>query len=390
MSSIKIGVVNDLAHFFAGAENPLLKIFIDAYKLAFEEALEDGLIDRPVEILVADVDGLPTGNVHNVIEGWKSLAAQGVVAMIGPFVSENIIDLKTYVDEVGHVPNLSWPGTDRLYGEWMFGVTNGSLSEEPYLMANFLAHQDGQAAIGVIYEDSAIGHEYLAFMRDACRREGLRIVREQAIGQLQEDLVTPVRELREAGAHSLAYFGFGRPAVFVNRALAELDWDPPRVMNTAFLTAPFLPEGMRAIKGWCGVDQYDETNQIGQDVIARFAARFGYRPANCIPLVSYDVANILCHAFAQARPLSPSGVKAALERVKMVAAATGGAGTLLSFAPYVRRAWLGPDYLVVRKAVSDEPVSVLEDMKTVLVHRYAARRRHERRADLGLPSAYRE
>jgi hypothetical protein len=152
-------------------------------------------------------------------------------------------------------------------------------------------------------------------------------------------------------------------------------------MNTAFLTAPFLPEGMRSLKGWAGVDQYDESNRIGQSVIDRFEKRYGYRPANCIPLVAYDVANILAHAIARGHPLSPSGVRRGLERVKMLPAATGGTGTLLSFAPYVRRAWLGSDYLVVRKATTDENVTVFEDMRTTLEHRYTARTREERSAN---------
>ena len=378
MPTIRVGVINDLAFMFSG-DNPLLKVFLDAYNLAFAEALEDGLIDRPVELIVNNVDGLPTGTTHAVIQGWKELADQGVVAVFGPFVSENIIDLREYVERDGHVPNIGWPGTDLQFGEWMFGVTNGSLSEEPYLMANYLAHQ-GTRKIGVVYEDSAIGHEYLSFFRDACRFERLRIVHEEPITQIQEDLSGAMKELKATDAESIAYFGFGRPAVRVNEALRSLDWDPPRIMNTAFLTAPFMPEGMKSLKGWAGVDQYDESNPIGQGVIDRFEKRYGYRPANCIPLVAYDVANILSHAIALGHPLSPAGVKRGLERVKMLPAATGGAGTLLSFAPYVRRAWLGSDYLVVRKATTDEEVTVFEDMQTTMEHRYRARSREERAA----------
>jgi branched-chain amino acid transport system substrate-binding protein len=378
MSTVRIGMINDLGPMFADG-SPLLKLFTDAYELAFSEAQEDGLLDRPVELIIENVEGLPTGNVRAVIEGWKNLAEQGVVAVMGPFVSENIIDLRDYVEESGHVPTVGWPGTDKQYGEWMFGVTNGSLSEEPYLMANYLANI-GKTEVGVIYEDSAIGHEYLSFLHDAFKFEGLRIAHEAPISQIETNLAPAVEAVRASGAEAIAYLGFGLPAVRINDALRVSGWDPIRIMNTAFLTAPFMPEGMRSLKGWAGVDQYDEQNPIGQGVIDRFEKRFGYRPANCIPLVAYDVANVLSHAIAYGHPLSPAGVKRGLERVKMLPAATGGAGTLLSFAPYVRRAWLGPDYLVVRQAMTDENVTVFEDMQTRLIHRFTPRSREERTA----------
>jgi branched-chain amino acid transport system substrate-binding protein len=53
-------------------------------------------------------------------------------------------------------------------------------------------------------------------------------------------------------------------------------------------------------------------------------------------------------AFANAEPLSPRGVLEALERVKMVPAASGAPGTAISFGKWTRRGWMGPGYLVAR------------------------------------------
>jgi branched-chain amino acid transport system substrate-binding protein len=377
---VTVGFLNDLGGFFEG-ENPLLRVFCDGYTLAWEEAFEDGLIDRPVELIVKSVEGLPTGTVHEVVQGWKELANEGCVAIIGPLSSENVVDLREYNEREGHVPTIGWSGTDRQYGHWMFGVGNGSLSEEPYLMANFLAHQDVRR-VSVLYEDSAIGHGYLSFFRDACKYEGMRISHEEPISQVQQDLHQSVETLRDDGAEAIAYLGLGSPAVFVNEVLAEIGWDPLRVMTAAFLLAAFLPQGMSALKGWCGVDQYDESNLIGQDMIDRFEKRFSYRPANCVPQVAYDVANIIAHAIARSQPISPLGLRDGLERVKYLPAATGGAGTLLSFAPFVRRAWMGSNYLVIRKLTTDAKPTIFEDFQTELVHRYTARTRSQRRATL--------
>jgi branched-chain amino acid transport system substrate-binding protein len=373
MSTTLVGALLDYTF-----TEPVRRLFVDAHQLAFDEALEDGVIDRSIELLIEECDGLPRGNTHHVIAGWQRLADQGVVAVVGPMVSENGIPLREYVDEVGRVPTIMWGGSDLLYGEWCFSISNGSLPEEPIVMANYLAHQ-GVDRIGVIYEDSAIGNEYLTFFRAACRYEGLRIVAQEPISQIEDDLTVAVSATREAGSEGLVYLGFGLPGVHINTALRALDWDPPRVMTTAFLTAPYTPYGMKALHGWAGLDQYDEENAVGQGVLDRFEARYGYRPANFYPLVCFDVANSVARAIGNARPLSPRGVRDGMYGVRMLPAACGGPRTLISYAPHNHRAWLGPDYLVVRKVVSDADVSPLGDLGTELVHRITPRTREQRR-----------
>lgn len=373
MASTLVGALVDFSF-----PEEVRRLFVEAHQLAFDEALEDGVVDRPIELVVEQCEGLPRGSTHAVIEAWTRLAERGVVAIAGPLVSENGIPLREHVDATGHVPTIMWGGSDQLYGEWCFSISNGSLPEEPRLMANYLAHESVDR-IGVIYEDSAIGDEYLTGLRAACRYEGLRIVAQEPISQIETDLSAPVAAAREAGAQGLAYLGFGLPAVHINTALRAMGWDPPRVMTTAFLTAPYLPGGMRALYGWAGLDQYDEENVVGQGVIDRFEARYGYRPANFYPLVCYDVANSIAHAIGNARPLSPRGVRDGMYGVRMLPAACGGPRTLISYAPHNHRAWLGADYLVVRKVTSDEDVSPLGDLRTELVHRITPRTREERR-----------
>ena len=53
-----------------------------------------------------------------------------------------------------------------------------------------------------------------------------------------------------------------------------------------------------------------------------FAAAFGRRPEYCVPVVNRDLATVLLEAFADAHPLTPRGVRDALERVKMLPAAS--------------------------------------------------------------------
>lgn len=110
-----------------------------------------------------------------------------------------------------------------------------------------------------------------------------------------------------------------------------------------------------------GVDQYDEANKVGQEFLDRYQDRYGHRRASCVPVVNYDVARTLLQALTDAHPLSPRGVKEALERVKMSPAASGAPGTRVSFGNWTRRAWMGAGYLVARQLDAEGVNSHLVD-----------------------------
>ena len=59
--------------------------------------------------------------------------------------------------------------------------------------------------------------------------------------------------------------------------------------------------------------------------------------------------------------VEPRGVKEALERVKMMPAASGAPGTRVSFGNWTRRAWMGAGYLVARRLDADGVNSHLVD-----------------------------
>ena len=240
-------------------------------------------------------------------------------------------------------------------------------------MANYLAH-NGASTVAVIVEDAYIGREYLAGFREYCRFEGLRVVAEEWISQISTDLREPVTRLKDAKADSIAYFGFGLPAVLINRELAALGWDPMRVMTTAFLTAPFTPEGMKALNGWSGVDQYDEENLVGQAMLDRFSARHGYRPENFMVPYCYDLASTVAHAIANAHPISAAGVKRGLERVKMLLVRERRTGHLHQlWSSYASRMARVPLSGGTKGQRGGGDVTIFANMGTTLEHRMTAR-----------------
>lgn len=360
-----------------------VEVLNDVLTLTFDEALEEGLIDRPIEVIPRLVAGLPSGDAHTVLTAARELADEGVVAIIGPWISENAIPLRDYLDAEGHIPCISMCGTDLWYGEWAFNINNGSIPEDPYLMTNYLATRKLKS-VAVIYDKSAIGYEYRGFFQDACLFDGIDIVLEHGVDALERNMLPAAQRCKDAGADALVYLGVGVSSIYINEALAKLEWDPIRVMTTAFMSAPVLPEGMTALKGWVGCDQYDEENTVTRDFLDRFEKRFGYRPENWFAIINYDIAQMMAHGISHARPLSPAGVKAGLERVKMLPAAAGGPDGLLSFAPWVRRAWLSPHFLVMREVKPDLEGSVgLKDRcGSVMRHRFKPRSRSDRFPEL--------
>lgn len=318
------------------------------FELVFKQGLEQGLIDRPVEIVFREVEGLPKGTIKAVIDAYGELADEGCLAVFGPHITDNCVPTREAIEERYRVPAISVTGSDDWLGEWTFSLPQGSMTDEPIFWADLIA-KEGYTEVGALIEQSLVGDSYIRNFRKACAAKGIRIVAEQWIPQTGQDIEAAVRPLYEAKPQAIVHCGFGFGIVLLDPVLAQLDWDPPRYMGTAFQNAWIHEIMWRAIEGWTGCDQYDEANPVGQAFLDEYDAAYGRRPEYCVPVVNHDVATAFLLAFADAHPLTPRGVKEALERVKMVPAATGAPGTRVSFGKWTRRGWMGAGYLVARQ-----------------------------------------
>jgi ABC-type branched-subunit amino acid transport system substrate-binding protein len=317
------------------------------FELVFRKGLEEGVIDRPVEMVFREVEGLPKGTIKAVIDAYGELVDEGCLLVFGPAITDNTVPTKEAIEQRFHVPAMSMTGTDDWLGEWTFSLPQGSLTDEPLFWADLIA-RDGHRTVGALVEQSLVGETYIRNFRAACARKGLRIVAEAQIPQTAQDIAPQVRALHEAQPDAIVHCGFGFGIVRISPVLAELGWDPPRYMGTAFQNAWINPIMWNAILGWTGIDQYDEANPVGQAFLDEYEEAYDRRPQYCVPVMNRDFATVLLHAFADAHPLTPKGVKEALERVKMIPAAGGAPGTYLSFGKWTRRGWMGAGYLVAR------------------------------------------
>jgi ABC-type branched-subunit amino acid transport system substrate-binding protein len=330
------------------------------FELVFKEGLRQRIIDRPVEIVFREVEGLPKGTVKAVIDAYGELVDDGCLVIFGPSITDNAVPTREAIEQRFRVPAVSVTGSEDWLGEWTFSFPQGSLTDEPIFWTQLL-EKGGYTEVGVLVEQSLVGESYLKSFASACRDAGLRIVAEERLAQTAQDVGEAIRRVRDANPAALVHCGFGFGILHVNAALAALGWDPPRFTSTAFQNAWISPVLWQAFMGWTGVDQYDEANLVGQRFLDQYEAAYGRRPRYCVPVVNRDIATALLRAFADARPLSPRGVREALERVKMLPAATGAPGTRVCFGKWMHRAWMGAGYLVAKRLDPDGISSHLVD-----------------------------
>lgn len=347
VAPVKVGLLNDYPT-RTGTDNDTL----DTLRLVFDEAVAAGLVDRPIELVERNVIGLPNGTYQAVERAYDELVAEGCLAIFGPYVSDNAVPLAAHADRVAKVPSIILSGSEGALGEWTFALNNGSMPEEPVMLAAVMIG-DGRRRIAIAYEASLIGKEYLAYAEKAYAAAGLAIVTTVPIPQVEADKAETVNALRSADPDAVVHVGFGHGLWGFSDALRAAGWNPPRYTTTAFEMAHISAEWMRHLSGWVGLDSYDERNAVGQAFLDRFEARYGRRPGHSMPGLCHDVATVITRALSAARPLTGEGVKNGIEQVKLIPAASGAPGTFLRFGRYIRQGWLGSDYLIARRILPD-------------------------------------
>ena len=130
------------------------------FDLVFNEGLKQRIIDRPVEIVYREAEGLPKGTVKAVIDAYGELVDEGCLVIFGPSISDNCVPTREAIEQRFRVPAVSVTGTDDWLGEWTFSFPKGSLTDEPIFWADLLA-KGGHTEVGVLIEQSLVGESYL-------------------------------------------------------------------------------------------------------------------------------------------------------------------------------------------------------------------------------------
>ena len=108
--------------------------------------------------------------------------------------------------------------------------------------------------------------------------------------------------MRDMGTEGVYYGGYGYATFHFAEAFHALDWDPPRVMGTAFMFYSNSNKWAEGLEGWHGVDQLGEdgNNPNYEAMVKRFKARFGRETRNVVVALAYDTAAPAIHGIANA------------------------------------------------------------------------------------------
>ena len=340
---VKIGILIDMDL------NQLLADWIDPTILAIEDALNEGVWARSaVQLIIADARGLPRENYKKVIDGYRWLVDQGCVVVLGPMISDNSLVLQDTANALG-VACLGWTGAHRFASEFCFTVANGDIPTEGVICANWL-HQRGLRNVGLFWEAGSSGRDYADYFRDEAIRLGLTITREVKLEPNPSNLREHLAAMKDSGTEGLYYGGYGYAAFHFGPALKALEWDPPRIMGTAFMFYSNKNQWGEGLEGWHGIDQLGEdgANPNYNAMRERFEKRFGRTTGNVVVALAYDTARVAIHGIANASIPSPPQVKDGIERIRWMPATNGGPSTYIQFGPGDHKGYKG-DFLTIRE-----------------------------------------
>ncbi len=356
LAPYKIGVMMDMPG-FPGASD----MFPEAVAFALEEACEAGLIDRPVETVLREYPGQPYGDGLINRRAYLDLVEkEQVLGIAGPLTSDNSLAVLDLIEE-RRVPCITICGTQDFVGRYAFNISNGNLADEPAYMAAWLRSK-GHETVAILRDyPSRIGVEYTRFFDYAAQMFGLSITLVANIppSPSEDEMTAAMAKLKSVSPDAIVYLGFGEACRLLNKGLEAVNWWPPRIMTTAFVSATYNEYRARDIEGWYGIDQYDERNTRLSDMLARYKAKKGKEMVpNSATSVGYDIGRAFALALSRMEIATPEAVAAALETIRMMPALTGGLGAYITFGPWDHRGLKGLDYLNVRHAVNGttEPV----------------------------------
>ena len=315
------------------------------HRMAFDEAIDQGVLNRDVEFVIHPENGLPQGSAKNAIDGFRYLVDEGCIGVAGAYSSDNGMVVGPVANEL-EVPLISWCGTERFFGEYCFRLGNGDCGGDATLVVGWLKKADYNR-VAVLSEISPNGEEYFRYFRQECNRRSVSIAAVETVSQTPADLVANLANLRQADADALVYMGYGAIAAngLLRDALDKLGWDPPRIMGTSFM---FYLMGFDKFEGWVGIDQLCPQNELAEAFHTRYVERYGGDPPmwpNAIPVLAYDTARVLVEGLHRAPVLTGGGLKAGLEHIRFMPSSTGGPHTHIAGGPYDHQLFKG-DWLL--------------------------------------------
>jgi ABC-type branched-subunit amino acid transport system substrate-binding protein len=336
MSDLRVGVLYDFPQGDGG------RYFEDGLRLGFDEQRAEERLGESIMLVARQADGLPGGSAESVIAHFDELVDEGVVAIVGPSISDNGLIVRDLADRAG-ISCINYTGGAFTRGEHMFHYQVGSLEEEPVLLAEHLLASDHHR-VAVLYDDTPVGTSYDRWLGRAVARTGdPELVFRNSVSPLAEDLRADVEAALATEPEALMYLGLGVAARAVALAVEAVGWPGPVVTNSALMFGYARPDWRAGFEDWVYVDTVSDANPV-REALRERSRRHAASP---IGVAAFDIGRVLGEGVVLADELTAPAVRVGLERVKRLPAATGKAGTTMGFGDWDHAALKG-EALVLR------------------------------------------
>jgi ABC-type branched-subunit amino acid transport system substrate-binding protein len=314
----------------------------DSFAHAVQLGLDTVELDRPVEFVREQAAGLPSGTAFDVEQKFAALERQGVLAIVGPSISDNGIVVRDLADAAG-LSCINYTGGAITRSEFMFHYQVGSLEEEPAVLAEHLASR-GITRVAVVHDRSPVGSQYAHWFELARATVGIEVTANAVINPLATEATDLVARLEASKPDGLVYLGLGVAARTVSLAVQALEWKLPVVANSALMFGYAQRDWRTAWDGWVYVDTVSDDNP--QRAALRELSRA--TAAGPVGVAGYDIGRLLGEGIARSSHLTRAGLLEGLERVKRMPATSGRAGTTMGFGQWDHAALKG-EFLVLRQ-----------------------------------------
>lgn len=152
-------------------------------------------------------------------------------------------------------------GADPERFPWSIGFAPDYVTEGR-IYASWLKREHPDAKVGILYQNDALGKDYLAGFEPALEGSGVRVLDKQSYEVTDPSVASQVSRLKSAGADTLVLFTTPK---FAAQAIAEkhdLGWDPTVVLDS-ISSSPgqtLEPAGLDAARGLVTAAYYKDPN----------------------------------------------------------------------------------------------------------------------------------
>jgi branched-chain amino acid transport system substrate-binding protein len=268
-------------------------------------------------------------NVQEAIKGYNSLVSSGVVAVVGPPVSNIGLALGPIANKAG-VPVVGsfidprvTVGEDGKPHAAMFLMQPSSIQYSE-IMASYTIDVLGLKKVGVLYDQSnAFAVSLMKPYVDYIKAAGGEIVSEQVYTKGDKDFKTQLLKIKDAGADCLYFPNYIQDAVLAMNQRKQVGLDVPVIGGLDF-APPFasLVNDPEATNDIYLANNFSETEPQLKEVWEIYKTKYGEDPVNKV-FLGYDKVLLIQEAMKLGGGTSAAQVMAGLSQVKELQGTTG-------------------------------------------------------------------